>query len=121
MKEGDLVINRVDGGIGWCHPYDRSQQPGVLVKVRHDPITGGDEDARYLRPIAEVLWPDGVLVSHPLEDLMPLDEHLEDMRRIRNQADFDERFVDAGEFHLDDIEEADAYSIYPRHGGLEWL
>ena len=120
MKVGDLVINRVDGGLGWCHPFDRSQTPGVLVRVTHDPITGGDPEWRYLRPVGEVLWHDGVLVSHPLEDLMPLEDHLEDMRHIQKQADYDDRFVDAGEFRLDDIEEADMYSIYPQ-AGVEWL
>ena len=103
MKQGDLVINRIDGGVGWCHPLDRGQTPGVLVKVTYEPITPTDPQwSEFRQPLAEVLWPGSGVLTHPLEDLILLEDHLRDMRRIRAEADYDDHLYDAGIWDIDD-------------------
>ena len=122
MKAGDLVVNRMDGGMGWCHPLDRCQTPGMLVRVTYDAAYAPTDPQweGYTRPIAEVLWPGGSVTSLPLEDLMSYEDHEEELRQYRAEEANDLRTEHAGWYDLIEIDDDAAHSIYPEISE-DWL
>lgn len=126
MKKGDLVINRMDGGQGWCHPLDRGQTPGIVLEVVFDdPYAQGEDTAYFTRPTVRVLWPGSGVVTHPLDDLMPLSDHMQEVQEIRVQQDMEvaeaEYLVDAGYFSDIDLDDPALHSIHPHPEDGAWI